>query len=181
VLLSLAGCPVFPATSPWNRDVSTLPPRPDSARLVAAIGADAPLHADFSDHGRYGIPYNVVTRRTPRVRVRFRYAAESDRVPYPIPPRPRVEGGSDRHLIAIDRDACRLYELFAAERGPGGWTAGSGAVWNLRTNRLRPDGWTSADAAGLPILPASCATTRSHRAPSGTRCASRRRASGART
>jgi len=86
--------------------------------------------------------------------VRFEYASESDRVRYPIPARPRIEGGSDRHLLMLDRDACRLYELFAAQRGTGGaWSAGSGAVFNLRSNRLRPAGWTSADAAGLPILP----------------------------
>ncbi len=144
---------MFPPDNAWNQDVSALPVAPDSDRLIAAIGLDAGLHPDFSDQGRYGIPVNVVTRRTPRTRVRFTYAAESDRVRYPIPAHPRIEGGSDRHLLIVDRDACRLYELFAAQRGPSGWTAGSGAVWSLRSDRLRPDGWTSADAAGLPILP----------------------------
>jgi hypothetical protein len=96
----------------------------------------------------------VVARSTPRRPVRFQYASESDRVRYPIPARPRIEGGSDRHLLMLDRDACRLYELFAARRGAAGaWSAGSGAVFDLRSNRLRPAGWTSADAAGLPILP----------------------------
>lgn len=85
--------------------------------------------------------------------MRFEYASESDRVRYPIPARPRIEGGSDRHTLMLDRDRCRLYELFAARREGGGWRAGSGAVFDLRSNRLRPARWTSADAAGLPILP----------------------------
>jgi hypothetical protein len=89
----------------------------------------------------------------PRSRVRFDYADESDRAPYPIPPHPGIEGGSDRHLLIVDRSDCTLYELYAARRAGGRWTAGSGAVWRLTSNRLRPDGWTSADAAGLPILP----------------------------
>jgi hypothetical protein len=88
-----------------------------------------------------------------RSRVSFEYADESDRVGYPIPAGVRIEGGSDHHALLVDRDACRLYELFALRREGGGWAAGSGAVWNLRSNRLRPAGWTSADAAGLPILP----------------------------
>jgi hypothetical protein len=150
----IAGCPVFPADNPWNQDVSSLPVAADSERMIAAIGLDAPLHPDFSNHGRYGIPYNVVSRRTARVRIgRWEYPSESNRIPYPIPRRPRVEAGSDAHMILLDRSACRLYELFAAHRVSGGWEAGSGAVWNLRSNALRPDGWTSADAAGLPILP----------------------------
>jgi hypothetical protein len=151
---TIAGCPVFPADNPWNQDVSALPVAADSDQMVAAIGLDAPLHPDFSDHGRYGIPYNVVSRRTPRTRIRrWEYPAESNRVSYPIPPRPRIEAGSDAHMILLDRSACRLFELFAAHRVAGGWEAGSGAVWSLRSDALRPDGWTSADAAGLPILP----------------------------
>jgi hypothetical protein len=150
----LAGCQILPAGNVWNRRVDDLPRRADSARLIAAIGLDAPLHADFSRAGRYGIPVNVVSTATPRRPVRFRYASESDRVRYPIPARPRVEGGSDRHVLMLDRSACRLYELFDARPGAGGaWSAGSGAVFDLRSNRLRPAGWTSADAAGLPILP----------------------------
>jgi len=147
------GCTMFPAGNVWNAPVRDLPVRADSDRLIAAIGLDAALHPDFSDAGRYGIPFNVVTKRTRRVRVRFDYADESDRVAYPIPARPRIEGGSDRHILIVDRDRCRLYELFAARRQGGRWLAGSGATWNLRSNRLRPAGWTSADAAGLPILP----------------------------
>jgi hypothetical protein len=95
----------------------------------------------------------VVSAATRRSRVRFDYAGESDRVRYPIPRAVHIEGGSDRHALLVDRSACRLYELFALERRGGGWHAGSGAVWNLRSKRLRPAGWTSADAAGLPILP----------------------------
>jgi hypothetical protein len=147
-------CPVLPASNVWNRPVDRLPVHPDSARLVRAIGLDEALHPDFSARGRYGIPINVVGAATPRRPVGFDDASESDRVRYPIPARPRIEGGSDRHLLMLDRDACRLYELFAARRGPGGrWRAGSGAVFDLRSNGLRPAGWTSADAAGLPILP----------------------------
>ncbi|MCB0874269.1 MAG: hypothetical protein KDC36_12920 [Thermoleophilia bacterium] len=147
------GCTVFPAGNVWNKKVRNLPVRSDSATLIAAIGVDRGLHPDFSDQGRYGIPINVVTKRTRRVPVRFDYASESNRVRYPIPARPRIERGSDRHMLMLDRTRCRLYELFAARRSGGRWAAGSGAVWNLRSNRLRPAGWTSADAAGLPILP----------------------------
>ena len=146
-------CPVLPPGNVWNAPVDSLPRHPDSARLVRSIGLDAALHPDFSDAGRYGIPINVVGRATPRRAVGFDYASESDRVRYPIPARPRIEGGSDRHMLLLDRDACRLYELFAAERRGGRWHAGSGAVYDLTSNRLRPAGWTSADAAGLPILP----------------------------
>src|SRR3954470_15235069 len=145
-------CTVFPASNPWNRRVDGLPVRADSARLIGSIGAGTGLHPDFGT-GRIGIPYAVVSRRTPRVRVSFDYADESDRGPYPIPANPPIEAGSDRHILLVDRDACRLYELFAAERRAGGWHAGSGAIWSLRSDRVRPAGWTSADAAGLPILP----------------------------
>jgi hypothetical protein len=124
---------------------------------VRSIGVDDHMHADFGSglwEGRpIGIPVTVVGRATPRSRVAFEYAEESDRGPYPIPENVRIEGGSDRHALLVDRDACRLYELFALRREGGRWTAGSGAVWSLRSNRLRPAGWTSADAAGLPILP----------------------------
>lgn len=144
-------CPVFPADNAFNRRVDRLPVAADSARLIATIGAGTGLHPDFGSV--YGIPYQVVGRRTHRSRVSFDYAAESDRGPYPIPRHPRIEAGSDRHLLLVDRDACRLYELFAARHTAAGWHAGSGAIWSLRSNHLRPRGWTSADAAGLPILP----------------------------
>jgi hypothetical protein len=150
-------CPLFPRDNAFNQRIDRLPVAPDSAAIVASIGLDGALKADFGS-GRYqgrriGIPVNVVSRRTARSRVRFTYAAESDRVRYPIPRGVRVEGGSDRHALLVDRDACRLFELFALRGRPGAWSAGSGAAWRLRSNRLRPRGWTSADAAGLPILP----------------------------
>ena len=131
--------------------------------MVAAIGGSEEAHADFGSglfEGRpIGIPFKVVGPRQPPVPVRFEYASESDRGPYPIPPGVPIEGGAasygDRHVILIDRSRCRLHELFAAypEEGGRSWRAGSGARWNLRSNRLRPQGWTSADAAGLAILP----------------------------
>ena len=144
-------CPIFPASNPWNQRIDHRPVASDSAELIRSIGIDDNLHPDFGT--QYGIPYVVVDSKTPRTRPSFDYADESDRVGYPIPPDPPIEGGSDRHIIMVERDSCRLYELFAAERRGTGWHAGSGAVWNLRSNKLRPRGWTSADAAGLPILP----------------------------
>ena len=154
---TLAGCPVFPASNPWNRRVDSLPVARDSATLVHSIGLDRTLHADFGS-GLYagkpiGIPITVVRRGQPKLRVGFEYADESDRGPYPIPRGVRVEGGSDRHAVIVERGSCRLFELFALRRQRGRWLAGSGAIWSLRSNRLRPVGWTSADAAGLPILP----------------------------
>lgn len=148
------GCTLFPASNPWNQRVDTLPVAAGSAALVRATGISR-LHPDFSDADAdgYGIPYNVVGSSTPGSVVRFEYADESDPSPYPIPASPRIEGGSDRHILLVDRDACVLHELFAAERTATGWSAGSGARWNLASNALRPVGWTSADAAGLPILP----------------------------
>jgi len=154
----LAGCPVFPASNVWNQRVDRLPVAPGSAAIIASIGADTGLHADFGsglwDSGPIGIPVTVVGRSQPKVRVRFDNADESDRGPYPIPADVRIEGGrastGDRHAIVVDRSSCRLYELYALYPG---WRAGSGAIWSLRSNHLRPAGWTSADAAGLPILP----------------------------
>jgi hypothetical protein len=154
-------CPVFPANNPWNQRVDKLPVSADSARLISAIGLDAPVHADFGsgtwDGGPIGIPFDVVSKKTPRHRVSFEYADESDRVPYPIPPHVHIEGGThatgDRHAILVDKNTCRLFELYDLRHTGRGWTAGSGAVWNLRSNQLRRAGWTSADAAGLPIFP----------------------------
>jgi hypothetical protein len=108
---------------------------------------------DFGSYAGYGIPYQVVSATTPRSTVTFDYDDESDHVGYPIPVDPKIEGGTDRHILMVDKDACRLYELFAASKSGGKWHAGSGATWDLRSNALRPAGWTSADAAGLPILP----------------------------
>lgn len=160
---TVAGCPVFPADNAWNRRVDRLPVAPGSARLIRSIGLDARFHADFGsgtwDGGPIGIPYTVVDGSQRRVRVTFDYAAESDRGSYPIPPAAPIEGGrdadGDRHVLVVDQTACKLYELFDAHPLDGGrsWHAGSGATFDLRSNRLRPQGWTSADAAGLPILP----------------------------
>jgi hypothetical protein len=156
-------CPVLPADNAWNQRIDRLPATADSARLIASIGLSSPVHPDFGS-GLYngapiGIPYAVVSGRTPRVPVSFDYASESDRGPYPIPPGVPIEGGprssGDRHVIVVDRSSCREYELYAGypQAGGGRWHAGSGAIFNLRSDRLRPAGWTSADAAGLPILP----------------------------
>jgi hypothetical protein len=158
---AIAGCPLFPSTWSTNQRVDTLPVAPDSAAIVRSIGLDGSIKADFGsglwEGGPIGIPYDVVGRRTPRARVRFDYADESDRVRYPIPRGVHIEGGrdadGDRHALLVDRSRCRLYELYALRREGGAWTAGSGAGWSMRRPRLRPAGWTSADAAGLPILP----------------------------
>jgi hypothetical protein len=146
-------CPVFPATNVWNKRVDSLPVRADSATMVGAIGLGVGLHPDFGSFAGYGIPVNVVTRNQVTHRVRFVYKSESNHVPYPIPAHPKIERGSDRHMIIVNRGTCRLYELFAVRHTTTGWRAGSGAVWSLTSNHLRPNGWTSADAAGLPILP----------------------------
>jgi hypothetical protein len=156
-----AKCPIFPANNAWNERVDTLPVAADSAQLLASIGLSTGLHPDFGsglwDGGPIGIPFDVVSKATPRSRVRFGYADESDKGPYPIPKSVHIEGGAqsdgDRHALLLDRDACTLYELYDLHGSGSSWTAGSGAIWNLRSNRLRPAGWTSADAAGLPIFP----------------------------
>jgi hypothetical protein len=152
-------CPVFPKTNPWNQRVDRLPLARNSAAIIASVGAGTGLHADFGsglwEGSSIGIPFDVVTRKTPRSRVSFEYADESDRVRYPIPRRVHIEPGSDHHALLLDRSACRLYELGGLEQrgGRGRWHAWAGATWRLRSNRLRPAGWTSADAAGLPIFP----------------------------
>lgn len=146
-------CRVFPAGNVWNRRVDGLPVRTDSEVLKASIGLDRYVHPDFGSYSGYGIPWNVVSRSTPRRTVTFRWPSQSDRVKYPIPSKVKREGGSDRHILLVDKSTCRLYELFDARKVDGRWRAGSGAVWSLDSNRLRPSGWTSADAAGLPILP----------------------------
>ncbi len=157
----IAGCPVLPADSIWNSAVDTLPLDPASAAYVATIGAARAVHPDFGTvyaGAPNGIPLIVVGAGQPRVAVTFGYADESDPGPYPIPPAAPIEGGSqstgDRHVLVLDQDACQLYELYAAyPLARDAWQAGSGAVFDLRSNALRPAGWTSADAAGLPILP----------------------------
>jgi hypothetical protein len=150
---AVAGCPVFPASDPWNQDVSKAPVDPRSDAYVRSIGLDGHLHPDFASR-TYGIPYKIVGRGQKRVPIHFTaYGDESDKGPYPIPPGAPVEGGSDRHVIVVQRGTCRLYELFDARRAGRGWDAAAGARFDLRTGRLRPKGWTSADAAGLPIFP----------------------------
>lgn len=151
-------CTLFPSTNVWNRRVDSLPVAKNSATMIKAIGPTSALHPDFSslawNNGLgYGIPYNKVSPLTPAYSVKFKWASESDKGPYPIPTSPKIEGGSDRHLVSWDTQGCRLYELFDAVKTSTGWTAGSGAIWDLTSNALRPNGWTSADAAGLPILP----------------------------
>ncbi|GAA2241207.1 hypothetical protein GCM10010401_12430 [Rarobacter faecitabidus] len=153
-------CSVFPADNYWNADVSKLPVHRYSARWKKAIGK-RDLHPDFGPAGKgevpYGIPITVVSGKKAGVKVRFDYADESDRVRYPLNAKTRIEGGKnadgDRHAIIVNAKTCRLYELYDLRKRGGTWTAGSGATWSLRSNKLRPDTWTSADAAGLPILP----------------------------
>jgi hypothetical protein len=159
----VGGCAVFPANNPWNQRVDRLPTAGNSDAIVRSIGVGKSVHADFGSglyEGRpIGIPYTTVPRGQKRVHVSFDYADESDKGPYPIPRNAPVEGGrgsdGDRHVIVVDRSRCKLYELYAAYPVNGGasWKAGSGAIWSLRSNHLRPKTWTSADAAGLQILP----------------------------
>ena len=146
----------FPSTNVWNKRIDTLPVRPDSRTLLTTMGLTRTLHPDFGTYPGYGIPVNSVTSTTPRSTVTFTWPDESDRVGYPIPSSPLIEGagaGGDRHILMLDRTACRLWELYAADHSSGRWRAGSGATWDILSNALRPDGWTSADAAGLPIFP----------------------------
>jgi hypothetical protein len=152
----VGGCQVFPRNNAWNRNIAKAPVDPSSDRYVAALPGN--LHPDFGSgrYGDYGIPFTVVSRSRSRKRVPIHftdYGDESDPGPYPVPLGARVEGGSDRHVLVIQKRTCRLYELFGAQRDGSGWDAASGAVFNLRSNQLRPAGWTSADAAGLPIFP----------------------------
>ena len=147
-------CPIFPANNDWNEPVRALPVAANSDAMIKAIGLDASVHPDFGSYLGYGIPYNVVSSKNSRkVKVKFDYADESDRVGYPMPAHPNQEASGDGHILIVDSGTCRLYELYDAKGGGTSWQAGSGAVWNLRSNHLRHDGWTSADAAGLPILP----------------------------
>jgi hypothetical protein len=150
-------CPVFPASNPWNKRIDRLPVAQSSSAVISSIGAGTGLHPDFGSGlwqgSPIGIPFDVVSRSTPRARVTFEYDDESDHVGYPIPKGVHVEGGSDHHALLLDKSACRLYELGGLERRQGRWHAWAGATWSLRSNRVRPAGWTSADAAGLPIFP----------------------------
>ena len=158
---SLGGQRLLPDDSPWHRDVSKDPVDPRSEKILARVGLDKPLRADFGpewEGAPVGIPYVVVPGTQKKVPVAFQYAEESDAGPYPIPPNAPIEGGpkgtGDRHIIVLDRDNWKLFEMHNAfPDGKGGWKADSGAIWDLRKNQVRPARWTSADAAGLPILP----------------------------
>ena len=161
---TIGGCPVFPSNSIWNTPIDKLPVDPNSNLIInsAGLGTNETAHADFGsgtwDGGPIGIPYVIVPGTQATVNVSFTYASESDKGPYPIPPNPPIEGGpnshGDRHILIINRDQCKLYELYNAyPQANGTWRAGSGAIFDLRSHALRPAGWTSADAAGLAILP----------------------------
>jgi hypothetical protein len=159
---SIAGCPVFTENNVWNAPVDSLPVDPNSQNYIATIGSGKGLHADFGsgtwDGGPIGIPYTIVNGSQAKVSVTFDYADESDPGPYPVPPDALIEGGpqstGDRHVLVIDKDNCMLYELYSAyPQANGTWQAGSGAIFDLRSYALRPATWTSADAAGLPLLP----------------------------
>jgi hypothetical protein len=150
-------CPIFPRDNPINQEIAHAPVDPRSAQYIASIGASLHLHADFGANPAYGIPYVVVPAHQPEVPIAFTaYGAESNPGPYPIPLDAPVEGAGeagDRHVLVLQEGTCKLYELYDARRAGRGWEADSGAVFDLRSNALRPEGWTSADAAGLPIFP----------------------------
>ena len=158
---SLNGKQVFPSTDPWNTAIDTAPVDPNSANLIASIGLGTGLHPDFGANwngGPFGIPYMVVPGTQPLVPMTFTYADESDPGPYPFPANAPIEGGSsstgDRHVIIIDRDHWKLYETYSSyPQNNGSWACGSGALFDLTNDTIRPAGWTSADAAGLPIFP----------------------------
>ena len=154
------GCAIFPTDNVWNAKIDKLPADSHSDVYVRSIGADKRLHPDFGaglwDGAPVGIPYAMVDSKQPKVAVRFDYDNESDKANYPIPLNAPVEGNGkgDSHVLIVQKDACKLYELFGASRQPdGSWKAGSGAIYDLKSGALRPAGWTSADAAGLPIFP----------------------------
>ena len=156
----LGGCPMFPANNAWNQNISSTPLNPRSAQIINKIqtmGGGTKLHPDFGENPDYGIPFVVVPANQPLVPITYdAYGNESDPGPFPIPLNAPIEGGGgggDSHVLVVQEQTCQLYELFAAHQANGGWTAGSGARFDLLTGALRPIGWTSADAAGLPILP----------------------------
>jgi hypothetical protein len=153
-------CQTFPSNNYWRADISGLPVHPRSDQWLSHMSTARNLHPDFGPNAGgtdYGIPITVVPHSHSRVTVRFNYSDESDHVRYPLGNDTKIEGGrssdGDRHAIVVDRGSCRLFETYATHQRNGKWYAGSGATWSLKSNALRPDGWTSADAAGLPILP----------------------------
>jgi hypothetical protein len=153
------GCPILPPQDPLNQEIADAPASPNSAAYVASIGLSAHLHPDFGTEPSYGIPYTVVGAKQRKVPIEFtEYGAESNPGPYPVPAKAPIEGGGkngqgDKHVLVLQEGSCKLYELYEAGRNGRGWDAASGAVFNLRSDALRPEGWTSADAAGLPIFP----------------------------
>jgi len=152
----IAGCQVFPSDNAWNEDISNLPVDPKSDTYINSIGVASHLHPDFGEDQTYGIPFTVVDSAQAKVPITFTaYGDESDAGPYPIPETAAIEAGSDNHVLVLNKSSCILYELYNAVNHPhdAGWSADSGAIWDFSTNALRPAGWTSADAAGLPILP----------------------------
>jgi hypothetical protein len=160
---NIGGCQIFPANNPWNTNISAYPLDPNSANYISTITADGGnqfLHPDFGEDPAYGIPYVVVPQTQPLVPMTFLYASQSNPGPYPYPPNAPIEGGTnaggDRHVLVLQQGTCSLYETWHSHPLDSGakWHAGSGALFNLSSNTLRPNGWTSADAAGLPILPA---------------------------
>jgi hypothetical protein len=152
-----AGCPVFPPNNIWNTPIDSMPVSPSSAKHIATVGASKPIHPDFGENLTTGIPVNILGDDTKKIKIPFQYADESEPGPYPVPAAVKVEGGpgatGDRHVLIVDPKECLLYELFEMIPQPGGWKAGSGSIFKLRSNELRPEGWTSGDAAGLPIFP----------------------------
>jgi len=153
-LPTIAGCTVFPADNPWNADVSQMAVDPRSDAYIASMnGGSTFLHPDFGSNPTYGIPWASVPGSQPLVPMSFDFSDESDPGPYPFPPNAPIEAGGDRHVLIVDHDHCKLYETFDSHYVGPGWHCGSGAVFDLHSDALRPDTWTSADAAGLPILP----------------------------
>ena len=161
---TIAGCSVLPDDNWWNRDISAETVDPLSSAYVASIDSDpdadrdaagrAVLHADFGSHADWGMPYLVVPATQPLVPISFtEYGGESDPGPYPVPLDAPVQAGSDHHVLVLQSGCCRLFELYHAQRNDKGWDAGAGAVFDLRANALRAEGWTSTDEAGLPVLP----------------------------
>ena len=153
------GCPILPATDPINREIANAPVNPNSANYIASIGLTAHLHPDFGTNPGYGIPYAVAGRKQRKVPIRFTlYGSESNSGPYPVPATAPIEGGGprgrgDKHVLVVQTGTCKLYEMYLASHYREGWAAAAGAVFNLRSSALRPEGFTSADAAGLPIFP----------------------------
>ena len=149
------GCPVFPPSSEWSRDVSADPVDPGSDHYLALMNASTTfVHPDFGSTPGYGVPYATVPGSQPAASMSFLYAGQSDPGPYPFPQTVIIQAGADLHAVVIDRDRCLLYETYDTHHdGKGGFSCGSGARFDLRTGALRPDGWTSATASGLPIFP----------------------------